>query len=115
MLHGLGGSYLNWLPAAPELAKHARVLAVDLVGFGRTPLAGRSVGVASQRGYPRATRSMLLTLLRRGKFEAWAHGVHVPTLLMHGRQDRWVPFAALRRAGGALDGSIAPGPLESPG
>ncbi|MFL5354501.1 alpha/beta fold hydrolase [Archangium sp.] len=34
LLHGLGGSYLNWLPAAPELAKHARVLALDLVGFG---------------------------------------------------------------------------------
>src|SRR5688500_14578566 len=33
LLHGLGGNHLNWLPAAPMLAKHARVLAVDLLGF----------------------------------------------------------------------------------
>ncbi len=48
LLHGLGGNHLNWLPAAPMLAKHARVLAVDLVGFGRTPKAGRSHGLGAQ-------------------------------------------------------------------
>ena len=48
LLHGLGGNHLNWLPAAPMLARHARVLAVDLVGFGRTPRAGRSHGLAGQ-------------------------------------------------------------------
>lgn len=223
MLHGLGGSYLNWLPAAPDLAKHARVLAVDLVGFGRTPTAGRSVGVASQRemlhrfltevvrepavlvgnswgglvtlaqaaqaqetvaglvlvspaqppprgtrldpaqvsrlvlhtmpgvgefimwrdgkrtgarglfmdvltlgcadvrrvpqevveentaliaermermalghasSYLRASRSMILTLLRRDRFESWVREVRAPTLLLHGRQDRLVPIAS---------------------
>jgi glycerol-3-phosphate dehydrogenase len=49
LLHGLGGSHLNWLPAAPLLTHHARVLALDLAGFGRTPCAGRGVGVEAQR------------------------------------------------------------------
>ena len=41
-VHGLGGSLLNWVPVAPGLARHGRVLAVDLAGFGLTPSAGRS-------------------------------------------------------------------------
>ncbi|APR75824.1 Putative alpha/beta hydrolase superfamily protein [Minicystis rosea] len=49
LVHGLGGCHLNWLPAAPLLARHARVLAVDLVGFGRTEAAGRSHGIEAQR------------------------------------------------------------------
>src|ERR1700712_3574453 len=42
LVHGLGGSHLNWVSAAPELAKHTRVVAIDLLGFGLTPTAGRS-------------------------------------------------------------------------
>jgi pimeloyl-ACP methyl ester carboxylesterase len=34
---------------APELARHGRVLAPDLVGFGLTPVAGRRTSVAAQR------------------------------------------------------------------
>jgi pimeloyl-ACP methyl ester carboxylesterase len=50
LVHGLGGSSLDWLAAAPMLAARARVLAVDLAGHGRTPLARRSAGVrANQR------------------------------------------------------------------
>lgn len=49
LVHGLGGNHLNWLPAAPMLAKHARVLAIDLVGFGRTPRAGRGHDLETQR------------------------------------------------------------------
>ncbi len=50
LVHGLGGSHVNWLAAGPLLAEHARVLAVDLVGFGRTPPSGRSSRVgANQR------------------------------------------------------------------
>jgi glycerol-3-phosphate dehydrogenase len=49
LVHGLGGNHLNWLPAAPMLSKHARVFALDLVGFGNTPTAGRSHGLESQR------------------------------------------------------------------
>ncbi|MGH8902572.1 MAG: alpha/beta fold hydrolase [Egibacteraceae bacterium] len=49
-VHGLGGSWLIWSEVAPTLARRARVLAIDLAGFGRTPLAGRSASVhANQR------------------------------------------------------------------
>jgi pimeloyl-ACP methyl ester carboxylesterase len=37
LVHGLGGSALNWMDAAPLLAAHARVFALDLLGHGRTP------------------------------------------------------------------------------
>jgi pimeloyl-ACP methyl ester carboxylesterase len=49
-VHGLGGSYANWVGLAPLLARRARVLAVDLAGHGRTPAAGRRTDVrANQR------------------------------------------------------------------
>ena len=36
LVHGLGGSHLNWDLLAPLLSPHARVLALDLPGFGRS-------------------------------------------------------------------------------
>lgn len=42
LLHGLGGSHLNWVRLGPLLARHGRVLAPDLAGFGKTPPAGRA-------------------------------------------------------------------------
>ncbi|RBY85447.1 alpha/beta fold hydrolase [Blastococcus sp. TF02A-30] len=36
LVHGLGGSHLNWDVLAPLLRPHARVLAIDLPGFGRS-------------------------------------------------------------------------------
>src|SRR5262245_36769441 len=42
LVHGLGGSAVNWLAVGPALAQRARVVALDLPGFGRTPPAGRS-------------------------------------------------------------------------
>ena len=45
-LHGLGGSHLNWLSMAPGLAGVSRVVAVDLLGHGRTPAAGRTPDVS---------------------------------------------------------------------
>ncbi len=46
LVHGLGGSHLNWLPVAPALAEHGRVYALDLGGHGRTrgPAANARVG-----------------------------------------------------------------------
>jgi len=37
-VHGLGGSALNWMAVGTRLAAHHHVLALDLRGFGRTPL-----------------------------------------------------------------------------
>ena len=41
-VHGLGGSHLSWVQVAPGLAGLGRVLALDLPGFGRSPLADRA-------------------------------------------------------------------------
>ena len=49
LLHGLGGSHVNWLAVGARLAERGRVLAPDFAGFGRTPLAGRSSGVGANR------------------------------------------------------------------
>ncbi len=48
-VHGLGGSWANWSALAPLLAGNARLLAVDLAGHGRTPVAGRSTDVRANR------------------------------------------------------------------
>jgi pimeloyl-ACP methyl ester carboxylesterase len=49
LVHGLGGSLLSWLAVAPGLARHGRVLALDLAGFGRTPRAGRRSRLSDNR------------------------------------------------------------------
>ena len=45
LVHGLGGSHLDWVGVAPALAEQTRVVAIDLAGFGLTPSAGRSTSV----------------------------------------------------------------------
>jgi pimeloyl-ACP methyl ester carboxylesterase len=49
LVHGLGGSHLNWVQVAPGLAGLGRVVALDLPGFGRSPLWGRRAGVMDLR------------------------------------------------------------------
>jgi glycerol-3-phosphate dehydrogenase len=49
LVHGLGGSAINWLAVGPALARQSRVVALDLPGFGRTPPAGRSARLGAQR------------------------------------------------------------------
>src|SRR5205085_8011273 len=48
-LHGLGGSRLNWMAVAPGLARHHRVFALEYIGHGLTPLAGRKANLAGHR------------------------------------------------------------------
>jgi len=45
LLHGLGASHTSWMPVGAALAGRGRVIAPDLIGFGRTPLAGRAPSI----------------------------------------------------------------------
>jgi pimeloyl-ACP methyl ester carboxylesterase len=45
LVHGLGGSHVNWMRVGPLLAERARVLAPDMAGFGKSPPAGRGTTV----------------------------------------------------------------------
>src|ERR1051325_5990417 len=45
MVHGLGGNALNWMAVGPAIARTHRAMAIDLAGFGQTPLHGRSATV----------------------------------------------------------------------
>jgi pimeloyl-ACP methyl ester carboxylesterase len=38
LVHGLSGSWQNWLETIPHFAKSRRVVALDLPGFGRSPM-----------------------------------------------------------------------------
>jgi pimeloyl-ACP methyl ester carboxylesterase len=62
LVHGLGGAHLNWMAVAPQLAAHHRVYALDLPGFGRSPLAGRRSTIAAN--VDRVSRA--ITRLSRG-------------------------------------------------
>ncbi len=47
LVHGLGGSHLNWDLFAPLVRERVRVLALDLPGFGRSEPDGRKASVAA--------------------------------------------------------------------
>ncbi|MEO8519300.1 MAG: alpha/beta hydrolase, partial [Dermatophilaceae bacterium] len=49
MLHGLGGSLVNWAALAPLLTETCRVVALDLVGFGLTKAGSQSTSVTSNQ------------------------------------------------------------------
>jgi pimeloyl-ACP methyl ester carboxylesterase len=49
LVHGLGASHLSWVQVAAGLSGLGRVFAIDLPGFGASPLAGRSAGLMDQR------------------------------------------------------------------
>jgi glycerol-3-phosphate dehydrogenase len=99
LVHGLGGCHQNWLPAAPLLARHARVLAVDLVGFGRTPEAGRGVGVEAQA-------AMLEGFLARV--------VRGPAVLVGNSLGGLVSLVVAARAPERVAGLVLVGPAQPP-
>jgi pimeloyl-ACP methyl ester carboxylesterase len=47
MVHGLGGSAINWMAVGPQIAEHYHALAIDLAGFGQTPLFRRLAAVGA--------------------------------------------------------------------
>jgi pimeloyl-ACP methyl ester carboxylesterase len=50
MVHGLGGSAVNWAALAPLLTHTCRVLALDLVGFGLTKAGRHSTSIMANQG-----------------------------------------------------------------
>jgi len=49
MVHGLGGSLVNWAALAPLLTGSCRVLALDLIGFGHTQAGTHSTSVTANQ------------------------------------------------------------------
>jgi pimeloyl-ACP methyl ester carboxylesterase len=49
LVHGLGASHLSWVQVAEGLSGLGRVFAIDLPGFGASPLAGRGTRLMDQR------------------------------------------------------------------
>lgn len=56
LVHGLSGSWQNWLPTIPALAETRRVVAFDLPGFGASPLPASEVSI---RGYAEIVDALL--------------------------------------------------------
>jgi 4,5:9,10-diseco-3-hydroxy-5,9,17-trioxoandrosta-1(10),2-diene-4-oate hydrolase len=55
-VHGLAGSWPNWLEQLPTFAQTHRVLAMDLPGFGWSPMPAREISMA---GYARTLDGLL--------------------------------------------------------
>lgn len=47
MVHGLGGAAINWMAVGARLAETHHAVALDLAGFGQTPLLGRAATVGA--------------------------------------------------------------------
>lgn len=63
LVHGLGASHLSWVQVGRPLSGLGRVVAIDLPGFGASPLAGRSARLMDQR----RTLSRVLEALATGE------------------------------------------------
>lgn len=46
-VHGLGGSWRNWLENIPALARKHRVVALDLPGFGTSPMPPEAISIGA--------------------------------------------------------------------
>ena len=46
LIHGLGGCWQNWLETIPRLAQERRVLALDLPGFGDSPMPSDEISIS---------------------------------------------------------------------
>ncbi|HEX6391650.1 MAG TPA: alpha/beta fold hydrolase [Solirubrobacteraceae bacterium] len=55
-LHGLSGCWQNWLESIPPLAADHRVIALDLPGFGESPMPAEPISVS---GYARLVVELL--------------------------------------------------------
>jgi pimeloyl-ACP methyl ester carboxylesterase len=55
-VHGLSGSWQNWLEQLPGLAREHRVVALDLPGFGSSPMPSQEISIS---GYARMLDGLL--------------------------------------------------------
>ncbi len=110
LVHGLGGSHVNWIGVGERLARHARVVALDLAGFGRTPPSGRNASIEANAAllaeFARRVAGRGVTLVGNsmGGLLSVMVAAHAPSLV-----DRLVLVdASLPRAAGvALDREVA--------
>jgi pimeloyl-ACP methyl ester carboxylesterase len=58
-VHGLSGSWPNWLEQLPSFARDHRVIAMDLPGFGHSPMPDERITISA---YARILDSLLETL-----------------------------------------------------
>jgi pimeloyl-ACP methyl ester carboxylesterase len=58
-VHGLGGSWKNWLENMPAAARHRRVMALDLPGFGESELPDGEISISN---YARCVEAVLTAL-----------------------------------------------------
>lgn len=87
LVHGLGGSHLNWVQVAPGIGGLGRVLALDLPGFGFAPRHGRGSGLMDERRVlsrfiaERATGRVVLVGNSMGAVIGMLHAAVEPTSL----------------------------------
>jgi pimeloyl-ACP methyl ester carboxylesterase len=91
LVHGLGGSHLNWDLLAPLLTPHGRVLALDLPGFGRSEPGSRRAGVQAN-----------VEVLRRFLTEVAGR----PAVLVGNSMGGMISIFAAARAGSAVSGLV---------
>jgi pimeloyl-ACP methyl ester carboxylesterase len=58
-IHGLAGAWVNWLENLPHFARNHRVIAMDLPGFGHSPMPTEKISIS---GYGRIVDELLGTL-----------------------------------------------------
>jgi pimeloyl-ACP methyl ester carboxylesterase len=58
-VHGLSGSWPNWLEQLPAFAAGHRVITLDLPGFGHSPMPGQEISIS---GYARVLEQLLAHL-----------------------------------------------------
>src|SRR5215210_1733731 len=55
-IHGLAGAWVNWLENLPAFAADHRVIAMDLPGFGASPMPSEPITIS---GYARVVEALL--------------------------------------------------------
>jgi pimeloyl-ACP methyl ester carboxylesterase len=114
MVHGLAGNALNWMAVAPHIARTYHAVAIDLAGFGQTPLHGRSATVGANAAlvhdFIEKVLSQPVSLMGNSMgghiaiLEAAAHPAWINSLVL---VDPAIPGVHVRRPEPVILGTIA--------